>query len=158
MIRDTKHIITILIAEDDDGHAELIEKHLRRSGIVNSIIRTRDGQDTLDRVYGEGPYTQQGPLEAFILLLDINMPKLSGPDVLRKIRSNVTTFRVPVFMLTTTENPVEIQHCYELGCNEYIVKPVDYEVFVETITRLGKFLQILSYPRLVAEPAKIPHD
>ncbi len=136
----------ILIAEDDDGHAELVSRNFRRAGVMNSIIRTTDGQETIDRVCGSGEYEKDGPLKSFILLLDINMPKLSGPDVLKKIRSNTVTSTTPIIMLTTTDDPREIKRCYELGCNIYIVKPVAYNEFIDTLARLGRFLQVMAFP------------
>lgn len=140
--------IPILLAEDDDGHAELIERNFRRAGLLNSIVRVVDGQDALDRVLGAGPYQKHGPLKTFLLILDINMPRVDGIEVLKQLKSNPETAATPIIMLTTTDDPREVQRCYELGCSVYITKPVAYEAFVDAIRRLGLFLQVVT----VAQP------
>ena len=85
--------------------------------------------------------------EAIVILLDINMPRIDGIEALKQIKANPATFRIPVIMLTTTDDPREIDRCYELGCNVYITKPVEYDVFIDAIRRLGLFLQIVRRPR-----------
>jgi CheY-like chemotaxis protein len=81
-----------------------------------------------------------------LLLLDINMPFVDGIEVLRQIKAEELTAKMPVIMLTTTDDPREIQRCYELGCSVYITKPVEYDSFVEAVKRLGLFLQIVTVP------------
>jgi CheY-like chemotaxis protein len=85
--------------------------------------------------------------EALVVLLDINMPRIDGIEALLQIKANSETHRIPVIMLTTTDDPREIDRCYELGCNVYITKPVDYDGFIDAIRRLGLFLQIVQRPR-----------
>ena len=139
--------VMIVLAEDDDGHASLVQRNLERAGLANGLTRLKDGQEALDYVRGEGDFagrnTGQQPV---LLLLDIKMPRVDGVEVLRQIKADPRTALIPVIMLTTTDDPREIQRCYELGCSVYITKPVDYQAFVEAIKRLGLFLQVVRIP------------
>lgn len=138
---------TIILAEDDDGHANLVQRNLERAGLLNAFLRLRDGQELLDCLLkDECPGTVR-PVGQVIVLLDINMPRIDGVEALRQIKANASTQRIPVIMLTTTDDPREVDRCYELGCNVYITKPVDYDGFIEAIRRLGLFLQIVQRPR-----------
>jgi CheY-like chemotaxis protein len=136
----------ILLVEDDDGHANLVERNLRRAGVANEIQRLRDGQEALDFIQGEGAYSGRDLGSSMLVLLDIKMPRVDGTEVLRRIKSNPHTALVPIIVLTTTDDPREVQRCYELGCSVYISKPVDYVAFVEAINRLGLFLQVVQIP------------
>lgn len=138
--------ILIVLVEDDDGHAKLVERNLKRAGVSNGIHRLRDGQEAIDFVLAKGPYSGRNAPHPMLLLLDIKMPRVDGVEVLRQLKSNSQTALVPVIMLTTTDDPREIQRCYELGCSVYITKPVDYQAFVEAINRLGLFLQVVRIP------------
>jgi len=138
--------ILIVLVEDDDGHANLVERNLKRAGVANGIHRLKDGQEALDFVQGKGAYTSANPSQPMLILLDIKMPRVDGVEVLRQLKSDPRTTLVPVIMLTTTDDPREIQRCYELGCSVYITKPVDYQAFVEAIKRLGLFLQVVRIP------------
>lgn len=130
----------ILLAEDDDGHATLIRRNLERAGVINEVIHVKDGQEALD-------YLRSGKSHApMMLLLDINMPRVNGIDVLREVKKNPATAALPVIMLTTTDDPREVQRCYDLGCSIYLTKPVQYAEFVEAIKRLGMFLEIIKPP------------
>ena len=147
--------VTILIAEDDDGHAELINDNLLEAGISNEIIRFRNGQETLDFFFGPASDTpgaalraRSAPDRAYMLLLDIRMPKVGGVEVLRQIKGDPKLKNMPVIMLTTTDDPREIQTCYALGCSCYVTKPVDYQQFSEMLVRLGLFLLVVQLPTL----------
>jgi CheY-like chemotaxis protein len=143
----TMNSVTIILAEDDDGHANLVQRNLERAGLSNSFVRFRDGQDLLDcLLHHQCP---EGPAlcEQMVVLLDINMPRIDGIEALRQIKANPQTQKIPVIMLTTTDDPREVDRCYELGCNVYITKPVEYEGFIEAVRRLGLFLQIVQRPR-----------
>lgn len=145
-----KKEVTILIAEDDDGHAELIRDNLNDAGLRNPIIRFRNGQEALDFFYaapaGTAPRREHG--RAYMMLLDIRMPKVDGVEVLRRIKEDPELKNMPVIMLTTTDDPREIRNCYSLGCSCYVTKPVDYEKFTEMLTRLGLFLLVVQVPQL----------
>jgi CheY-like chemotaxis protein len=132
--------VNIVVVEDDDGHATLIERNLRRAGLTNPVVRLRDGQEAIDYFFdSKAPKSEADS----VLLLDINMPRVDGIDVLRRLKADARTAKVPTIMLTTTDDPREIERCYQLGCNVYITKPVEYEAFMEAIRRLGFFLQIV---------------
>ncbi|GJL66042.1 MAG: response regulator [Nitrospirales bacterium] len=138
----------ILIAEDDDGHAALIERNLQRSGVSRKYRRLRDGQETLDFLFqrGEGEVRIQN--YPYILLLDINLPKVSGLEVLRQIKSHAELRKIPVTVLSTTDDPQEVAQCHALGCSYYITKPTEPEVFMNVIARLGQLINIVKVPRI----------
>ena len=135
--------LTILIAEDDDGHAELIITGLKESGICNQMIRFIDGKQTWDFISGKGKNMVLDKKKSYLLLLDINMPKMDGIEVLEKIKGNSDFKNLPVIILTTTDDPREVEKCYNLGCNIYVTKPVDFLKFAETLKRLGLFIQVV---------------
>lgn len=140
--------VTILIAEDDPGHAALIEMNLRRSGISNEIMRFADGQSTLDFLLGEGDGPARKPHAAYVLLLDIRMPGIDGIEVLQRIRAHDELRKLPVVMLTTTDDPREVERCHRLGCSIYITKPIDYDKFVNAVRQLGLLLLVVQVPAL----------
>jgi CheY-like chemotaxis protein len=136
--------VTIVMIEDDEGHARLIERNVRRAGIHNAVRHFLDGTSALDFLFNhhEGPVLN-GPA---LILLDLNLPDMSGTDILTKIKADPKLRRTPVVVLTTTDDKVEIQRCYDLGCNVYITKPVDYEAFADAIRQLGLFLAVIQVP------------
>jgi len=138
----------ILIAEDDDGHFELIKKSLQRAGICNEILRLADGQQTLDFLFikGDGPKRQNN--REYLLLLDIRMPKINGVEVLEKIKQDAELKKVPVIMLTITDDPDTIERCHSLGCSIYIVKPVGHESFTDAVQKIGLFLSVVEVPQI----------
>lgn len=138
--------LVILLAEDDDGHAYLIEQNLHDAGLVNHIIRAADGQEALDYIRCTGVHGGRVPNGPLLLLLDINMPRVDGIEVLRQLKADPHTLDLPVIILTTTDDPREVKRCYELGCSSYVTKPVEYARFVEAIRRLGLFLSIVQVP------------
>ena len=137
--------LDILLAEDDEGHAYLVQTNLKRAGIANPVTHVKDGQEALDYIFREGEYVSRD-LGQPLLILDINMPRVDGVEVLTKIKNNPATALLPVIMLTTTDDPREVERCYQLGCNVYITKPVAYEDFVEAVKRLGLLLQVVQIP------------
>ncbi len=138
--------VTILLVEDDPGHARLIEKNLRRSNITNEIITVSDGQQAIDYLFGEGRYMSAQHPSPMLVLLDLNLPVLDGYQVLLRMKGDERTKHIPVVVLTTTDDAREVAHCYELGCNVYITKPVNYEQFSEAIGKLGLFLAVVTVP------------
>lgn len=133
----------ILIAEDDDGHADLIQEGLEKSGVVNKIIRFSNGEDVWNFLSGKAHTLVRDKNKNYLLLLDINMPKMDGIEVLKRMKSDKEYKEIPVIMLTTTDDPREVEACYKMGCNMYITKPVDFIKFTETLKRLGLFIQIV---------------
>ena len=134
---------TLLIAEDDDAHAVLIRSNLRRAGLTNRTLRFRDGQEVLEFLGDEGLVPG-----SYLLLLDIRMPRVDGVEVLRTLKQSPVLRRIPVVMVTTTDDPAEVERCHDLGCSSYITKPVEYDKFVEAIRVLGLFLMVVEMPRL----------
>ena len=146
---NTHRPVTIVMVEDDEGHARLIEKNIRRAGILNDITHFTDGTSALNYLFNapEGP-ALNGPA---LILLDLNLPDMSGTDILAKIKAEGSPLRrTPVVVLTTTDDKIEIQRCYDLGCNVYITKPVNYESFATAIRQLGLFLSVIQVPEIEA--------
>lgn len=152
-IKPMTHEVMILIADDDAGHARLIEKNLQRIGLHNPILRFENGQDILDFLFRRGKGPQRTTDTAYLLLLDIRMPKVDGVEVLRQIKADADLRKLPVTMLTTTDDPREVERCHALGCSNYIVKPVDYEKFSEAIKQLGLFISLVQVPEINGTPA-----
>jgi CheY-like chemotaxis protein len=141
--------VTIVMIEDDAGHARLIEKNLRRAGIHNEVRQFADGTTALAYLFDDptGPSRQCCAL----ILLDLNLPDMSGTDILVRIKAEGSPLhRTPVVVLTTTDDKREIQRCYDLGCNVYITKPVNYENFADAIRQLGLFLSVIQVPEVDA--------
>jgi len=142
--------VSIIMIEDDEGHARLIEKNIRRAGILNEIKHFTDGTSALDYLFNhaEGP-ALNGPA---LVLLDLNLPDMSGTDILTRIKAEDSAVkRTPVVVLTTTDDKIEIQRCYDLGCNVYITKPVNYESFAQAIRQLGLFLSVIQVPDAIVD-------
>ena len=134
--------VTIIMVEDDHGHARLIEKNIRRANISNEIAHFADGGTALDYLFSE-EVRLNGPM---LILLDLNLPDMSGTDILERVKGDDRLKRAPVVVLTTTDDKTEIQRCYDLGCNVYITKPVDYESSADAIRQLGLFLSVMQAP------------
>lgn len=137
--------LTIFMAEDDDGHARLVEERFAEVGVCNPLLRFRNGTEAWEFISDRA---NTPPGEEFLLLLDIRMPGLDGVEVLRRIKADPRLKSMPVIMLTTTDDPKEIETCYALGCNSYLTKPVEFGRFAEVIKRLGLFLAIVSVDKL----------
>lgn len=143
---DYRKSVTILLVEDDKGHARLIEKNLRRAGIHNAIVHLDDGQKAVDFLFQKGAYSGNALPTPLLVLMDLNMPVLDGHQVLKQMKENQATHKIPVIVLTTTANANEVLLCYELGCNVFVKKPIEYTDFCEAIRKLGMFLEIVLIP------------
>ena len=141
--------LTILLAEDNDGHAFLLSDSIKRAGIENEILRFKDGQEALDYVSGKGA-DLHGAAGNYCLVLDIRMPRLDGIEVLRLIKSDPGLKAMPVIIITSSDDPKEIQLCGELGCDTYLNKPVSPEKFLEAVKKLGLEVKIREKPGLGA--------
>ena len=142
--------VTILLIEDDPGHARLIEKNVRRAGVSNEIMPFTDGTAAMAYLFGQDAAGARTVGHSLLVLLDLNLPDMSGIDILKAIKEDDHLKRVPVVVLTTTDDKVEIQRCYDLGCNVYVTKPVDYESFADAIRQLGLFLSVIQVPEAQA--------
>ncbi|MGI2031215.1 response regulator [Rhizobium panacihumi] len=138
--------VTIVMIEDDEGHARLIEKNVRRAGVNNDIVPFTNGNAALDYILGPDRSGDVSQGRYLLILLDLNLPDMSGIDILEKVKSNQHTKRLPVVILTTTDDEREIQRCYDLGANVYITKPVEYESFANAIRQLGLFFSVMQIP------------
>lgn len=136
--------MVILLAEDDEGHAELIKIGLLNSGVMNTIIHFRNGKECWNFLSGKSEGENRDPDKNYLLLLDINMPEMDGVETLKRMKNDDVLKFIPVIMLTTTDDPREIGNCYALGCNVYVTKPIDFTEFAEKLKRLGLFIQIVS--------------
>lgn len=138
--------VTIVMIEDDEGHARLIEKNIRRAGVNNPVLPFTNGTAALDFVLGPDRSGETSSGKQMLILLDLNLPDMTGVDILEKVKTNPHTRRTPVVVLTTTDDDREIQRCYDLGANVYITKPVDYENFANAIRQLGLFFSVIQVP------------
>ena len=138
--------VSIIMVEDDEGHARLIEKNIRRAGVNNEIVAFRDGTSVLDYLFGADKSGRVSHGRSYLVLLDLNLPDMTGIDILARIKANEHTRRAPVIVLTTTDDQREIQRCYDLGANVYITKPLNYESFANAIRQLGLFLAVMQVP------------
>jgi CheY-like chemotaxis protein len=137
--------IAIVVAEDNEGHAILIRRNLKRGNVDYPIIHVRDGEEAMNFFTGrgEGPHREEGV--KYILLLDISMPKMSGVEVLKQLKNSNELSWIPVIMVTTTDNPTEMERCYSLGCVNYIRKHIDYDQFSTEIRQLGSYILDLDF-------------
>jgi len=138
--------VSIVMVEDDEGHARLIEKNIRRAGVSNDIIGFQNGTSAIDFLFGPDGSGEVSSGRHLLILLDLNLPDMTGIDILERIKSNQHTRRAPVVILTTTDDSREVQRCYDLGANVYITKPVNYEGFANAIRQLGLFFAVMQVP------------
>jgi len=141
--------ITIAMIEDDEGHARLIEKNLRRAGVHNEIVPLADGASAIRFLFGPDGSGIANKGRPLLVMLDLNLPDMSGIDILRRLKENEHLGILPVVVLTTTDDRSEIQRCYDLGCNVYVTKPVDYEKFAHAIQQFGLFMYVMQVPEAI---------
>ena len=150
----TDRTIEILLVEDNPDDVELALHALHRNHLTNRIHVARDGEAALDFLFGRGAFADRGTEEQpRVVLLDLKLPKVDGLEVLRQIKSNPRTKRLPVVVLTSSREDRDIVESYDLGVSSYIVKPVDFEQFVESVRHLGYYWALLNQPP--ARPAKV---
>ncbi len=147
--------IRVLMAEDDEGHATLVRRGLRRAGLTSDPVHLKDGQELLDYLFHRGRWSSRLPDESVAVILDLKMPRLGGAEVLERVKGTDMS-HIPVFILTTTSNPIELDRCYSLGAAACLVKPVDYGAFGVMIQRLGEFLLTARLPGEL--PSNLPTD
>jgi DNA-binding response OmpR family regulator len=141
--------VTIVMIEDDEGHARLIERNIRRSGVNNDILPFTNGTDATRYLFGKDGSGLDHKGEALLILLDLNLPDMGGVEILQRVKESKHLKSTPVVVLTTTDDSQEIKRCYELGCNVYITKPVNYESFANAIRQLGLFFSVIQVPQTV---------
>ena len=136
--------LVILMAEDNQGHFLLAEKYFARMGVKNQFIWFPDGREAIDYLFTKDGHAKPHPGKQFILFLDLKMPNMDGWEVLKRIKSSSELKNLPVVMLTALENPEQIEKCMELGCDSYIVKPVKYSSYIETMRKVGLFPSVVA--------------
>lgn len=141
MATSTQMIIVMI--EDDEGHARLIERHLRRAGIDDEIVSFTTGAPALDYLLGPDGTGATNHDRPFVLLLDLSLPDMHGAHILQTVKKNRNLQHSPVVVLTTTDDKYEVDRCYSLGCDSYVVKPINYEAFGQAIQSLGELLKTM---------------
>ena len=136
----------ILLVEDDPSDLELTLVALDKSQLANELIVARDGQEAIDYLRGEGNWSARNPGNPAVILLDLKLPKIDGLEVLETIRSSDTLKSIPVVMLTSSREEQDLVRGYALGVNAYVVKPVDFQKFIESIKQLGFFWAVINEP------------
>jgi len=138
--------VEVLLVDDNVTDAELIIRELRKHNMANNLVHVKNGKDALDFLFGTGSFadTRNVSFPPKLLLLDIQMPKVNGIEVLHKIKSDPRTRSIPVVMLTSSKENPDIHKCYDLGANSYIVKPVNFESFTKSIENLGYYWLLLN--------------
>jgi two-component system, response regulator len=142
--------VEILLVEDNASDAELTIRALKKRHLANNLIHVKDGAQALDFLFGEGQFGSRDATQVpKVILLDLKMPKISGIEVLMKIRSDDRTRAIPVVVLTSSREDPDVAACYKLGVNSYIVKPVEFDNFVAAVSDLGFYWLILNHPPLL---------
>jgi two-component system response regulator len=135
----------IILVEDNPSDADLIKRALNKNNVANKILHLKDGQEVLQYLFGEGQWKGRTTTNTpKVILLDLKMPKVSGIEVLKKIKSNAETMGIPVVILTSSKEDPDIKECYKLGVNSYVVKPVGFEDFSKTVAQLGLYWLLIN--------------
>lgn len=141
---DDFEAVEILLVEDSDADAELIVRALRKSNVVNAVVRLRDGVEALEFVFREGAFSGRRGGQPRLILLDLKMPRLGGIDVLRRLKSDERLKIIPVVVLTSSAEERDVIESYKLGVNSYLVKPVDFAAFTSVITQTGLYWAVMN--------------
>jgi len=144
--------VVILVADDDNGHARLIEKNLQRAGLHNPVVRFENGQDVLDFLFARGKYADREISHTpKLILLDIKLPKVDGIEVLRAVKGDGRTRSIPVVILTSSREDRDRLNGYALGVNSYLQKPVNFDEFREMVKQIGMYWMVVNVPPPTAE-------
>lgn len=140
-----KHEFEIVIVEDNPNDAELMVRSLKKNRLANSLIVLEDGEKALDFIFCQGKYADRDiSRPPKVIFLDLKLPKVNGLEILKQIKSNKLTWKIPVIIVTSSKEDPDIAAAYDLGANSYVVKPVDFSNFVETIDRLGLYWLVVN--------------
>ncbi len=129
--------VEILLVEDNPHDVELTLRALNKHNLANKVQVAKDGVEALDFIFGTGPFTGDGAGDLKVILLDLKLPKVSGLEVLQRLKNDERTKLIPVVVLTSSSEDRDIQECYALGVNSYVVKPVEFDSFAKTVADLG---------------------
>lgn len=139
--------VEILLIEDNINDAELTIRALKKKKLANNLVHLKDGAEALDFIFAKGEYENRDIMSTpKVILLDLKMPRIDGIQVLEKIRADERTQRIPVVVLTSSKEDPDVDRCYRLGVNSYIVKPVDFDKFIEAVSQLGFYWLVLNHP------------
>jgi two-component system, response regulator len=140
--------VDVLLVEDNSTDAELAIRELKKHNMANNLMHVKNGEEALQFIFATGKFTGSRDISfpPKLILLDIQMPKVNGMEVLQKIKADPRTRSVPVVILTSSKESPDIQKCYDLGANSYIVKPVNFEGFANAIKNLGFYWLLLNQP------------
>lgn len=139
------HELEIILVEDNMGDAELTIRALKKKNLANKLLHLENGAEALDYIFGSGSYANRGLTSTpKMVLLDLNMPKVGGIEVLQKIKSDERTKEIPVVILTSSNEDPDIEKCYRLGANSFIVKPVEFDKFAKAVEDLGLYWLLLN--------------
>jgi two-component system response regulator len=142
-----KYETDILLIEDSMHDAELTIRALKKNNLVNSLVHLKNGAEALDYIFAEGNYSDRDMSNLpKMILLDLKMPKMGGIEVLKRLKADERTKRIPVVILTSSKEDPDIHTCYDLGANSYVVKPVEFDDFVKAVSNLGLYWMILNQP------------
>jgi CheY-like chemotaxis protein len=137
--------LDILLIEDNSNDAELTIRALKKNKVASSIVHLRDGASALDFLFGKGAFENRDTgIKPKIILLDLKMPKVDGIEVLRKIKTDELTKKIPVVVFTSSKETSDLEKAYSYGANSYIVKPVDFDAFSSTIAETGRYWILLN--------------
>ena len=143
----TESSVEILLVEDNMSDAELTIRALKKKNLANNLIHLKNGAEALDFIFGQGPYAGRDlNNHPKVILLDLKMPKINGLEVLARIRADERTKKIPVVVLTSSKEDPDVNECYRLGVNSYIVKPVDFDNFLKAVSELGFYWLLLNQP------------
>ena len=141
------NVVEILMVEDTEADAELTLHALRKRGLANRLARVKDGAEALDFIFAQGDYSNRDIGDhPKVVLLDLRLPKVSGIDVLRRIKSDARTQKIPVVILTSSQEGPDLEECYKLGANSYISKPVEFDEFTKVVGELGLYWLLVNQP------------
>lgn len=137
--------VEVLLVEDNEHDAELTIRALKKNNLANGLMHLKDGGEALDFIFGQGMFEGRSvESKPRVIVLDINMPRVSGLEVLQRLKADERTCNIPVVVLTSTKDDPIMKHCYELGVNSYVVKPVAFDAFFKEISALGFFWMIVN--------------
>jgi two-component system, response regulator len=144
---DMTNTVEILLIEDNMNDAELTIRALKKKKLANNLVHLKDGAEALDFIFAKGEYADRDIMSTpKVILLDLKMPRIDGIEVLQKIRADERTQKIPVVVLTSSKEDPDVDRCYRLGVNSYIVKPVDFDNFLEAVSQLGLYWLLLNHP------------
>ena len=142
-----EYAVEILLVEDNMSDAELTIRALKKNNLSNKLVHLKDGAEALDFIFGTGEYAGRNINDKpKVILLDLKMPKISGIQVLQKIKSDERTKKIPIVVLTSSKEDPDIEECYRLGVNSYVVKSVQFEKFLTAVSELGLYWMIVNQP------------